>query len=148
MKICQGCGQAKPLCEFYMHKKKARSRCKMCIKKEARDYSVKNKARTLAVAKANYNRSHLAKRIRQLERAGVDREELIRFLRKAKTVCEICGTHQSDLPVRLSIDHCHVTFKVRGMLCGKCNQALGLLRDSVFLLRKAIRYLNRSRKNA
>lgn len=38
-------------------------------------------------------------------------------------------------------DHCHTTGKVRGILCGKCNTALGTLGDTVEALERAVRYL-------
>ena len=55
--------------------------------------------------------------------------------------CAICGTHQSKLPKRLAVDHCHETRKVRGLLCSKCNIGIGFLDDSVQILRNAITYL-------
>lgn len=39
------------------------------------------------------------------------------------------------------VDHCHSTNRVRGLLCGDCNTALGLLRDSLPSLRRAYTYL-------
>ena len=50
--------------------------------------------------------------------------------------CEMCG---SDW--KLCIDHNHETGKVRGVLCGNCNSALGLTKDSPELLRKLATYL-------
>lgn len=42
---------------------------------------------------------------------------------------------------RLSVDHCHVTGKVRGLLCNSCNVGLGYFMDSIVKLDKAIVYL-------
>ena len=39
------------------------------------------------------------------------------------------------------IDHDHATGKVRGLLCMKCNTALGVLGDSVEALERVLRYL-------
>lgn len=44
---------------------------------------------------------------------------------------------------KLHVDHCHQTGKIRGLLCQKCNMALGLLNDSVEILETAIRYLKK-----
>jgi len=42
---------------------------------------------------------------------------------------------------RLHLDHDHVTGRIRGMLCGPCNKALGLLGDDPVNLRAALDYL-------
>jgi hypothetical protein len=41
------------------------------------------------------------------------------------------------------VDHCHNSSVVRGILCHKCNMALGLLGDDVIRLKIAINYLAR-----
>lgn len=51
--------------------------------------------------------------------------------------CAICG-RQEEL---LCVDHCHATRTIRGMLCGRCNRAIGLLDDDSALLQRAIMYL-------
>ena len=59
-------------------------------------------------------------------------------------VCAACGkteTHLNQYGVcRLAIDHNHATGVVRGLLCGRCNRALGLLGDSIENLRGLLKY--------
>jgi len=50
--------------------------------------------------------------------------------------CVICG---DDGP--LVVDHSHTNLKIRGMLCNRCNQGLGLFRDDPELLEYARIYL-------
>lgn len=56
--------------------------------------------------------------------------------------CAICG----NLPKtkRLSVDHCHKTGLVRGLLCHMCNRLLGLAKDKAFVLQNASDYIQRS----
>lgn len=54
--------------------------------------------------------------------------------------CAICRIKQSDQ--HFDIDHCHITGKVRGLLCRSCNMGLGYFKDSPSLLNQAADYLN------
>ena len=71
---------------------------------------------------------------------GLSRKEHRRLLDEQNGVCAVC-----KLPSRraLCVDHCHATRQVRGLLCDKCNTALGLLGDDVRRLLAAVAYLNR-----
>ncbi len=55
--------------------------------------------------------------------------------------CGICQRHESEFTRKLAVDHCHETGRVRGLLCGPCNTALGLLSDDRQRLERAIRWL-------
>lgn len=57
--------------------------------------------------------------------------------------CAICGARQSNIKRALAIDHNHMTGAVRDLLCGNCNRAIGLLRDSAELCLRAAEYLQR-----
>jgi hypothetical protein len=54
--------------------------------------------------------------------------------------CAICGKPPSSSRA-LSLDHCHNTGIIRGLLCDPCNRGLGLFQDSVSHLNNAIGYL-------
>jgi len=54
--------------------------------------------------------------------------------------CAICGC--GDAPEnKLSVDHCHRTNTIRGILCQACNKSLGGFRDDPEILSRAIDYL-------
>lgn len=55
-----------------------------------------------------------------------------------KQLCAIC----LSIPNHWHIDHDHETNKVRGMLCGPCNLALGLLKDDSKRIRRAAQYID------
>ena len=73
---------------------------------------------------------------------GITLDEYDEMLEQQGGVCRLCG---SDTPSkrtgRFFVDHCHDTGKVRGLLCMRCNSAIGFLNDDPELLRKAIEYL-------
>ena len=52
--------------------------------------------------------------------------------------CAIC---EKESTKALSVDHCHETGEVRGLLCQPCNSGIGLLGDNLESLLKAVKYL-------
>jgi len=61
--------------------------------------------------------------------------------------CMICNTHQKDLTKKLSVDHCHITGIIRGLLCTNCNVGLGLLQDNAEVIKNALKYLRKTQPN-
>lgn len=55
--------------------------------------------------------------------------------------CAVCGQSDDGNARSLSIDHDHATGCLRGVLCGRCNSAIGLAGDSPERLRKLAEYL-------
>lgn len=79
---------------------------------------------------------------------GITADEYYDILKDQDGKCSICESKNVNSSRvssgKLFIDHCHDTGKVRGLLCHKCNYAIGMLNDDVDLLQKAIVYLNKS----
>lgn len=120
-KHCNGCFEVKKLIDFYIHRggKYGRNNiCKICSNLQC----------------------HLVN-IKRLY--GLNYKEYEEMYSKG---CNICGTLDDYLhgeKRRLSVDHCHETGKVRGILCNKCNWIIGQVKDNPILLRKAANYLER-----
>jgi hypothetical protein len=77
---------------------------------------------------------------------GVDSEWYAEQLVKQNGVCAICHKPENKTIngklLKLAVDHCHDTGKVRGLLCQACNRGIGCFNHDPMLLRSAIGYLN------
>ena len=61
-------------------------------------------------------------------------------------LCAICEKPEVNRDAKgkikwLSVDHNHVTGELRGLVCYRCNTALGKFGDSIVTLQSAIKYL-------
>ena len=107
-----------------------------------------NKERVKKTAKEWYIKNKLKQRDYQLQYDyNITLEEYNKLFEKQNGNCAICGKHQSYLKKGLSVDHDHVTGKIRGLLCNNCNAGIGLLKDDIKLLTIAINYLNGTKNN-
>jgi len=98
--------------------------------------------RTLA-----YNRAYVAAHKAEVReqrrrlwrrRYGVSPEEYHAIEARQRGACAICKKKSER---SLCIDHCNSTGKVRGLLCRKCNSAIGFCGDSPAVVRAALEYL-------
>lgn len=73
---------------------------------------------------------------------GISADEYWLIYRYQLGTCAICQ-RATGVKKRLSVDHCHATGIVRGLLCSTCNsRVLGHLRDDTEALERAIDYLH------
>lgn len=74
---------------------------------------------------------------------GMTLEEYDSMVLKQQGRCQTCG----KVPVgdkargRLHVDHCHKTGKIRGLLCFRCNLAIGHMQDDPALAVSIAEYL-------
>ena len=78
----------------------------------------------------------------RVQKYGMSLEEYDKILSDQGGKCACCGSKRDD---DLNIDHCHRTGRVRGLLCRDCNLGLGYFRDSVSVMERAIKYLEKKR---
>lgn len=71
---------------------------------------------------------------------GISVVEYDALLAKQSGVCAICSQVCST-GNHLAVDHDHNTGRIRGLLCSRCNRAIGLLGDDLARLQQAIAYL-------
>lgn len=121
-------------------------RCSACrIVKNVSEYTV-NRGGFDGLSSTCRNCSRLAN---LSNRYGISKERVMSLFGDGQGQCEVCGS-VSDL----NIDHDHGCCPgerscgecVRGLLCGRCNRAIGLLRDDPERLESAASYLRKPRR--
>jgi len=151
LKTCTRCKKNQTLDSFYKDKKRKDGltcHCKACNRYYANKVCKSHKKLVSKVWKDNNPDKLRAMWIKQIY--NLSWEDYEALLLNQKGVCAIC-----EVPLKLHkgiehlaevahVDHCHTTGNVRGLLCSNCNTAIGLLKDSESLLKKAIKYLGES----
>lgn len=96
------------------------------------------KQRSYRKHKARHNKTVWRTSLKRLY--GIDESVYNAMLIKQGSKCAICRLSSGRR--RLDVDHCHATGVVRGLLCHKCNTAIGKFKDDPAILTAAIAYLN------
>jgi hypothetical protein len=78
---------------------------------------------------------------------GITIAEYDRMFEEQNGVCAICGEPRPEERT-LHIDHDHQTGVIRGLLCFRCNNALGDFREEYELFQRAADYLDRDEELA
>jgi hypothetical protein len=86
-------------------------------------------------------RHRVSSRKMSIKKLGLIYEEVNEYFENHNGLCDICESPPTDGKTNLNIDHDHKTGEFRGLLCGSCNRALGLFKDSAEILTRAAAYL-------
>lgn len=116
--------------------------CKRCEKRQEEIFEV---ARTAAAREPLRSKKPVTESTREarhrdrLRKYGLTPERYLDLVEEQDGRCAICRRVSKR---ELSIDHCHRTGPVRGLLCTSCNIGLGLFGDDPERLRAALAYLD------
>jgi hypothetical protein len=163
LKKCTKCEVEQPLTNYHAHPKlKYHPRCKPCRAEDQREYykanpekfkAYKARARNETVeerdariqrrrAEAPANRRIASWKWHIRKTLGATAEQYEQMYTAQSGKCAICGTADpGGKRARFSIDHCHDTGVIRGLLCVSCNSGLGYFKDDIPRLEKATEYL-------
>jgi len=130
---CPRCRAEKPAVEFTKDRSTNTGRSAYCGRCSAA------KQRLLRAQHPDKKRGHHYRAL-----YGITVHDYERMLARQRGTCAICK--EPPKRQRLSVDHCHKTKRVRGLLCGSCNPGLGSFRDRPDLLRMAAKYLTERRR--
>lgn len=140
---CRGCDARVEI----LLKKAGRWACKVAVRghqlKDRTDNAERRKESFDRWYKENWRAHHLRTKF------GITEADYDAMLEAQGGACAIC-----DGPPRGSgkrggffhIDHCHNSGAIRGLLCGPCNSAIGLLGDDEERILRALDYLRKARQ--
>ncbi len=126
-KTCNHCGELKPFSAFWIRREVRDGRQTHCIMCQKSVSFTPEKSRERYLQKAY----------------GISTAEYDELLVRQGGVCAICGAASDSRGRRLVVDHDHATGRVRSLLCGDCNYALGCFKDDANLIRLAAEYLEK-----
>lgn len=157
-KTCTRCGEVKPSPAFSISDKgRRRAICKSCRAFLARKRRAENPEWALEIGRryrAKHSKEHFYNRARRTHLSvtyGISIDEYESMLKAQNGLCAICRKPEVTVDRRrpgevrkLAVDHCHTTGKIRGLLCAKCNAAIGHFKESIESIRSALAYLEKS----
>lgn len=122
-------------------------RCNICVLASHRKRAKKFKE--LHENKTSYGYNYESYRNKSLKnKFNLTIDDYNHMLKNQNYVCKICKKPEKaranpnlKITKKLSVDHCHITKKIRGLLCYNCNMLLGHAKDSINILKSAIEYL-------
>lgn len=156
LKIGKIVARKKTIFNKKLYMKEYREFNKEKIAKQDKEYRIKNKERTIENHKRYYEKNkeimknrHIKytkeqiKNIRLKTQYGITIEQYNQMFLEQNGNCAICNINQSNFKRGLAVDHCHITGKIRGLLCGNCNLGIGNFKEGIENLYKAIEYIKK-----
>lgn len=146
-KICPNCQEDLPTSFFNKSNRRDgyQTYCRACHNKMQREkYNSDPMAKVKRQLRAGRRKEKnpTAQREAELKRLyGITLQDYVDMFEKQGEVCAICK-EKCKTKKSLSVDHDHASGKVRGLLCNRCNRALGMFQDSPALLTRAAKYLS------
>jgi hypothetical protein len=164
-KICTKCGEEKALTEFYTTNRNNKPyilpSCKKCCNQYATQYAQTHRTVTRKAvskwAKNNpesnrckskrwkSNNPEYRRKYELKSRYGLTLEAYKQLIKNQDGKCAICGEIAQDTLSSLFVDHDHITGKIRGLLCIRCNAGIGFMQDNSDICRKAANYLEQNK---
>ena len=142
-KKCSACKKPFPATTEYFHRDRTEKdglflQCKVCRSKSTREYNsrpevkkrVQDYGKTYRKRDEIKQRKHIQNR---KQKYGLTQEEYLAMIEEHGGLCAMCGNPERLPGKSLSIDHDHVTGKVRGLLCFICNTRLAILENAEFM---------------
>lgn len=154
-KTCIRCKKTKTAVEFGLRKDRGdllNPRCRQCERDRKRqymnDYRAANRERSREIGRNHYARNKQRRRS-QNRKSLYGISDAVRDLVFAEQghCCAICKSTTPKSDRDWHTDHDKNTGKFRGVLCAKCNPALGGFEHSVEILEAAIAYLKKHQDN-
>lgn len=103
------------------------------------------KLKSLGAKRRSYKKSEESSektKWRKIEKSyGINKKRYTEMFNEQGGRCKICLKHQTEFNKNLSIDHCHTSGVVRGLLCSFCNTGLGMFKDNLEIIESAKKYL-------
>lgn len=125
LRTCRKCSEQKPIEQFSKDARSLLGYSHTCLKCKA------------AASLAQWNSEPGKHKAKNLRRYQMTLEQWEQLLESQNGCCAVCLRSGAEL----CVDHCHKTNKVRGLLCRKCNAALGQMEDDPDRMARAIKYL-------
>lgn len=148
MKVCCKCRLDLPVSSYTLcasHSDGMQRVCKGCARVAFLSYKERHPKRRAATVKRwkKENAEHVreSRRGRQYRMTPGQYAEMTK---EQNDSCAICHKHRDACCGQtLNVDHCHITGKIRGLLCKKCNLLLGHIDDRLDLLRNMTAYMEK-----